>query len=226
MNTLEVKNGTKSFNDKMLLQGINMSCSTGDVVGVFGRNGAGKSTLLKMIYGTLPADKMVLMFNRVHINAKDCIPKQLVGYLPQHDFLPKELTVRNVIPLFNDDEKKQDAIFYAPRIAKIENKKIGALSKGELRYLELLLIGNLDHPFLLLDEPFSMVEPLFKEIIKIFINNLKSSKGIFITDHYYADVLHVSTKNYLIKDTTAFPINGASDLAFHGYINNPHDIAS
>lgn len=226
MNTLEIRYATKSFDDKMILQDVNFTCETGDIIGVFGRNGTGKSTLLKMIYGTVPANKMELKFNHVTISPKDCIPEQLIGYLPQHDFLPKELTVRNIIPLFNNEEKKQDAIFYAPRISKMESKKVGELSKGELRYLELLLIGSLEHPFLMLDEPFSMVEPLFKEIIKIFINDLKKTKGIIITDHYYADVLHVSTKNYLIKDTTTYPVTGTNDLAFYGYIGNTHHIAS
>jgi ABC-type multidrug transport system ATPase subunit len=223
MNTLTVKNITKTFHKKQLLNRVTFSCSTGEILGIFGRNGCGKSTLLKILFGILPPDDMELFFNLVRFEPKDMIPKRLIGYVPQHDFLPKELKVRNIIPMMYSEEAIQDAIFYAPRIGKIANLKVGALSMGELRYLELLLIGHLNHPFIMLDEPFSMVEPLYKEVIKAYLNQLKLSKGIIITDHYYADVLDITTTNLVLKNGTMFPIHNTSDLAVHGYINEaPH----
>lgn len=112
----------------------------------------------------------------------------------------------------------KDKIFYSKGVAKFENTKIGSLSMGELKYLEILLIGNLKHDFLLLDEPFSMVEPLQKEIIKELLLELKKSKGIILTDHYYDDVLSVTDKSFLLLDGKRVEIETISDLEKFGYL--------
>ncbi|MFZ0598238.1 MAG: ATP-binding cassette domain-containing protein, partial [Flavobacterium sp.] len=142
-----------------------------------------------------------------------------IGYLPQDNFLPKQFKVSEIILMYFNDGDKQDKIFYAPRINNIQNRKIGQLSLGERRYFEILLLGNLNHKFLLLDEPFSMIEPLFVEIIKDFLNTLKQSKGIVLTDHYYEDAMQIADKIYLIKDGNKIKINDKNDLIFHGYLN-------
>lgn len=81
-------------------------------------------------------------------------------------------------------------------------------------------MGNLPHTFLLLDEPFSMIEPLYKEVIKEFLIELKNSKGIILTDHYYNDVLEITTKNYVITDAQIVPILDKADLIFYDYLSH------
>ncbi|MFY8188230.1 MAG: hypothetical protein ACOVLC_09745 [Flavobacterium sp.] len=98
-------------------------------------------------------------------------------------------------------------------------KKIGHLSLGELRYLEFIILAHLDHPFLLLDEPFSMIEPLYKEAIKDYIRLIKHKKGLLLTDHYFDDVFQVTNKNFLIKEAKLIPICGKEDLLAHQYLN-------
>ena len=93
------------------------------------------------------------------------------------------------------------------------------LSIGELRYFEVLLIGNLEHPFLMLDEPFSMIEPLYKIEIKKFLNNHKLKKGILINDNYYNDVLEITTKNLLIKNGRSQVIKNMEELKEHNYLS-------
>jgi len=95
---------------------------------------------------------------------------------------------------------------------------IGNLSMGELRYLELLLLAYLDHPYLMLDEPFSMVEPLYKEQISTLLHQLKSSKGILVTDHYYKDVLSICSRNIVLKDGKAVPVLNEDSLRAEGYL--------
>jgi len=114
----------------------------------------------------------------------------------------------------------QNRIFSNHRVEKIRNRKIGQLSLGERRYLEVLLIAHSEHPFILLDEPFSQIEPLFIEAIKELIMEIKPSKGILLTDHYYRDVFEISDKNLLIKDGKAIEISRYQDLAQQGYIPN------
>ena len=218
MHKLTVTGLTKSFGIKKVLDNVTLNLQTGDILGVFGRNGCGKSTMLKMLFGTIKADAITMLFDDNPLKAEHVIPNGVIGHLPQDPFLPNSLKVRNVIPMYFSDSDLQDKIFYAPGIHKITDTKVGSLSMGELRYLELLLVGNLNHPFLMLDEPFSMVEPLYKERIKEFLNQLKTSKGIIITDHYYKDVLSISTSNIILKNGNAIAVNNETDLRAEGYL--------
>ncbi len=218
MNCLTVHHLTKSFKKKVVLNDFSFKCLTGQIVGVFGKNGAGKSTLLKCILGTLKSNTITISINNEYVDAHRVISGGKIGYLPQHSFLPKEKKVRDVIPLIHPDGDAQDRIFYAPNIDKIDTKKIGHLSLGELRYLEILLLAHLDHQFLMLDEPFSMIQPLHKHWIKELLFSLKKEKGIMITDHYYEDVLEVTDTNILIKDGQSITIKNKGDLIDYGYL--------
>ena len=149
---------------------------------------------------------------------KEIITSKTIAYLPQDTFLPKNLKVREVIPFFFSEGSKQDKIFYAPNVSTFDNRKVGELSIGQLRYLELLIVGNLKHSFLLLDEPFASVAPIYKTVIKDLLLELKKEKGIILTDHYYEDVLEVATKNCIIKDTKKIDIYSKNDLINYGYL--------
>ena len=94
------------------------------------------------------------------------------------------------------------------------------MSLGELRYLELLIVGNLNHSFLLLDEPFSMIEPLYKDVIKDLLLQLKQTKGIILTDHYYRDVLQVTNRNFVIKNGEKFEILTKADFVKYDYLKS------
>jgi ABC-type multidrug transport system ATPase subunit len=217
MQTLSVTSVTKTFGPKKILTDVTLDCQTGDIFGIFGHNGCGKSTLLKIMFGTMKADTVSLRLNGKPLYPADVIPKKIIGYLPQDPFLPKSIKVRNIIPMYYQGNS-QDKIFYAPGIHEMANRKAGELSMGQLRYLELLLVGNLEHPFLMLDEPFSMIEPLYKDRIKDLLNSLKATKGIILTDHYYRDVLDISNKNLLLKNGSAYTIQTANELADWGYL--------
>lgn len=218
INTLQIDMLSKSFGKKQVLSDIGFKCSTGEIIGVFGRNGAGKSTLLKIVYGTLKADSIRIRFNLGIMKARNIIPSKKIAYLPQSTFLPKELKVRDVIPFFFPHGEQQDRIFYSPLVVRFENLRVGKLSLGQLRYLEVLLVGNLQHPFLMLDEPFSMIEPVYKDAIKEMLVELKQTKGIILTDHYYDDVLQVSTRNFLLKEGKKVEVDDIHDLARNEYL--------
>jgi ABC-type multidrug transport system ATPase subunit len=218
MHSLSVNGLSRSFGTKRILDNLSLDIQSGEILGIFGRNGCGKSTLLKVMFGTAKADSINMYYDGRPVLPKDVIPNSYIGYLPQDPFLPKGLKVRDIIPMYFNKSHLQDKVFYAPGIHRITNTKAGNLSLGELRYFELLLVGNLDHPFLMLDEPFSMVEPLYKEHIKEFLNVLTATKGIIITDHYDKDVLSISTSNILIKDGNAISIDNEGELIQKGYL--------
>jgi len=222
MAELKVEHLSKRFGSNQVLNDISICSRTNEIIGVFGRNGSGKSTMLKCIFGTLKADTITMDIDGVNINPSEVIPSGKIGYLPQDSFLPKNTKVKNVIPMYFSNKKRQDNVFYAPGINRIVNKSIKNLSFGELRYFELVLVSFLDHPFLFLDEPFSMIEPLYKNLIRDFLINLKQEKGIILTDHYYRDVLAVTDINILIKDSKTIEIKNKSDLVNQGYLKRQH----
>lgn len=217
-NSLELYYTRKRYGRKEILTKVSFKLAQGEILGLFGRNGSGKSTLLKILFGTLKANAIDLRLNGIPLPPKKNIEAQHIGYLPQENFLPRHMKVRDVIPLFHTDGDEQDKIFSAPFIEKIAAQKVGTLSMGQKRYLELLLVANLPHPFLLLDEPFSMIEPLYKEVIQEFLLSLKAKKGILLTDHYYTDVLKISDRNMVLVNGVSQVIQLEEDLRALGYL--------
>ncbi|WP_320053755.1 ATP-binding cassette domain-containing protein [uncultured Acetobacteroides sp.] len=218
MSELVVGKLSKAFNGHEVLSDISLHLKTGEILGIFGRNGCGKSTLLKILFGTLSADDERIWVDNERFSTSRNIELMKISYLPQESFLPSDLRVRDVIPLYYKDGDVQDKLFYDPRIAKIERQQVGTLSLGERRYFEILLISRLPHQFMLLDEPFSMVEPLYQDSIKALLLQLKNEKGILITDHYYRDVLAISDRKMLIADGRAIEVDNEADLMRNGYL--------
>ena len=218
MSKLAINGVTKSFGNNTVLSSIDFECQIGEIVGLLGRNGSGKTTLLKILFGTLKADTIDVQLNSMPFDPKKNISNREIAYLPQDNFLPKDLKVKNIIPMYYQDGEKQNRIFYDQRIAKIENNRINTLSYGELRYLEILLVLRLPHRFILLDEPFSMIEPLYQDAIKDLLLIIKKDKGIILSDHYYYDVLQITDRNILIKNGQTYPISNKSDLVDNGYL--------
>jgi len=220
MAILEINNASKSFGKKQILQDVSFQLKTGEILGIFGRNGSGKSSLLKMLFGTLKSDALNLKIDGKPFFGSDVIREQKIGYLPQFSFLPKANRVWDVVPKFFEDGKLQDRVMRDPGIDRISGTKISQLSQRERRYLELQLVGNLAHPFLMLDEPFSMVEPLYIEHIKRFLLEVKKTKGIILTDHYYHSVWEISDRKKLIKQGTMHAIESKENLRELGYIRS------
>ncbi len=202
-----------------LIRDVSLELNTGEIVGLFGRNGSGKSTLLKMMYGTTRSGKIEMSFNSESIRSSEVVPKRIIGYVPQSSFLPGNIRVRDVIPVYFPKGEEQDEVFYNRVIATFTNKKIGELSHGQRKYFEVVLTSLLPHPFVFLDEPFSMLEPLQKEELKDFFKRLSVRKGFLITDHYYEDVLDCTSRNLVIRDGVIYPVSSKEELRDHEYLS-------
>lgn len=217
MNTLHVDSILKSYNSKQILTDIYMLCKTGDIIGLLGRNGSGKSTLLKIIFGAINTENsFVKVNNEVLYNHKNRF--RYIKYLPQESMFPNHIKVTKLIDLFCDNDKF-DEIKTMDCVHSNFNKKVNQLSGGEKRFLENLMVLYSKSKFILIDEPFTGLSPLYKEKVKELIKKEASNKGIIITDHDYRNILDLSTQTLLLHYGKVHNINKESDLKEFGYIS-------
>jgi ABC-type multidrug transport system ATPase subunit len=218
MTKLEILEVEKSFGTKTILKNINFECRKGEILGIFGRNGCGKSTLLKIIFGALQYDSFeALMDNEKYIPNFN-IRKQQIAYLPQHNILPLNKKVRDILSMYYPNPDNQDRILYNPKIASYDSLKFGQLSGGEKRYFEIMLISQLPHSVMIFDEPFSMIDPIEQELISDLLQKLKKNKIVIITDHYYRNVLNITDRNVLINNGKSQKIDSVDELIQGEYL--------
>lgn len=215
-NLLEVDSIRKSFGDKQVLTDIALKCQPGDIIGLLGRNGTGKSTLLKIVFGTLFTNYKFIRINDEVLN-QPFKTKSKIAYLNQDNFLPKNITVKQVVDIYSDDLDHK-GFLDDEILEKVVETKIRNLSGGESRYLEVKLLLNLNSIFVLLDEPFNGISPLHIELVKKMILDNSLKKGIILTDHDYRNVLDVATRYYLLFDGGLKPVKTKNDLIDWGYV--------
>lgn len=206
------------FDGKKILSDVFLKCETSDIVAIFGRNGSGKSTLLKAIYGTIKPENLFLKINNKVIT-KTADVRKMVSFLPQNQFLPNNISVRNVINLWFEKNEIHD--FCDDELLKpIIDNKIETLSGGELKYLEVKLVLHSRTMFCILDEPYSGISPIMIEKINELILQQSKIKGLIITDHDYQNMLNIATKLYLIKDQHGHFIPNKETLVAKGYLRD------
>ncbi len=217
MNALHVDSVIKSYGNKQILTDIYISCVPGEIVGLLGRNGTGKSTLLKIIFGSLNANRKFVRID--HKLVKGLFnSRKMISYLPQHNFLPSHVTVKSAIELFCD-KRHANLIKKHALISPLVHKKSKHLSGGERRLLEIFLIIFSNSKYVLIDEPFNGVAPIYKEEIKNIIKEQSKTKGFIITDHDYRNILDVATRTVIIHDGGTKIINDREELKKWGYIS-------
>lgn len=213
---LEVDSIIKRYNNELVVSDVYVKCETGNIIGLLGRNGSGKSTLLQIIFGIVDAETKFIRIDGIvkqHVNQlmKD------ISYLPQHNFIPENFSVRKAINL--SIEKLKRSVFYEDNlIATVLDNKIGQLSGGELRYLEIKLVLSNPSKFVLLDEPYNGLSPIMIEKINALIIENSKSKGIIITDHNYENVIHVSNQLILMKSGKTYHLKDKNELIEKGYL--------
>ena len=215
MSRLFVDSITKSYDNRIVLSDIFLSCEIGEVKGLIGRNGCGKSTLLKIIFGVENAEsKFVKIDGKLIKSTLDC--KGLISYLPQNHFLPNGIKVLRIINLFLE-KKYRDKVLSNTFVRPLLDKTSQELSGGQRRIVEILLLIHSNSKFILLDEPFNGVSPILKEFIAECILEIKKEKGIIITDHDYENVLKLADNIVFLKDGYLREIKQQSQLTALGY---------
>lgn len=210
---IESKNLVKIYGDRSVVNDVTFEVNKGEVVCLLGPNGAGKTTTFYMVVGLVKPNRGSVLLNGEDISTwpMNLRSKAGIGYLPQEASIFRKLTVDENIKLvleMNDkldkDEKKDklEELLDEFGITKLRGATAISLSGGERRRVELARALAASPDFILLDEPFTGIDPIAIGEIKDNIRKLSDDKGIgvLITDHNPKATLSITDRAYVIFD--------------------------
>jgi len=227
MSVLKAIDLKKKYGKKIAVNGISLEVKTAEVVGLLGPNGAGKTTTFYMIMGALKPDHGNIFLDDMELTHFPMYKRAQMGvsYLPQEASVFRKLTVfeniYSILELKKTDKeeaaRKAHELLNLMGIDKLKNEKAYNLSGGERRRVEIARSLAITPKFLLLDEPFTGIDPKTREEIQDIIINLKNLNiGILITDHNVRETLSITDRAYIIYQGEIL-IEGTSQEL----INNP-----
>src|SRR6476659_7791582 len=210
MRTLATDEIGKSYRGRRVVNGVSIRVGQGEVVGLLGPNGAGKTTTFYMVVGLTPPDS-----GRVLVDAEEItrMPMYLrarhhgISYLPQEASVFRKLTVEeNILAVleaqpvsWHERREKMEQLIDQLGLEHIRLNRGYALSGGERRRVEIARALCISPTFILLDEPFSGIDPIAVLDLQKIISDLKSSGiGVLITDHNVRGKLSVTDRAYII----------------------------
>jgi lipopolysaccharide export system ATP-binding protein len=210
MPTLQGVDLSKSYRGRKVVDNIELEIAQGEVVGLLGNNGAGKTTTFYMIVGLVRPDSGRVLLNNVEITD---LPMYLrarngISYLPQEPSVFRQLTseenllaVLETLPLTPEQQRDRlEELLAQMGLETVRQSKAYMLSGGERRRLEIARSLTLQPSFILLDEPFSGIDPLTVKDLQDLIRDLsRSGIGVLITDHSVRETLTVTDRAYIVN---------------------------
>ena len=199
----------KTYGDREVVKGISINVKRGEVVGLLGPNGAGKTTTFYMITGMIRPNAGIVKLNGTDITKMPMYKraKHGIGYLAQEPSVFTKLSVEDnlrlvleMTPLTKEEQaQKLEKLLEDFSIIHIRKNKAFNLSGGERRRTEIARALVMEPNFILLDEPFSGIDPIAVEDIQQIIFDLKSRNiGVLITDHNVRETLSITDRSYLL----------------------------
>ena len=209
MSLLEAKGLAKEYKKRRVVNGVTISVSPGEVVGLLGPNGAGKTTSFNMIVGLVRPDEGEVLFEGKSIGALPMHQRARrgIGYLTQEPSVFRKLTVeQNILAILESctsDKLEQKArlksLLEELDLTTLARNKAYTLSGGEKRRLEITRALVTSPRMLLLDEPFSGIDPIAVYEVQKILRKLKERRmGILITDHNVRETLKLVDRAYII----------------------------
>ncbi|MCH8170686.1 MAG: ATP-binding cassette domain-containing protein [Bacteroidetes bacterium] len=192
MNILEVKNLYKSFDTIKAVDDVSFNIKQGSVFGLIGRNGAGKTTTLRMMMNIYTPDSGEILLNGKHIDNEF---KKKVGYLPEERGLYKKMTVMDTLLFFADVKgkkgtnikKRANEFLEKFDLADRKTTKIQDLSKGNQQKIQFIITILHDPEFLVLDEPFTGLDPINTDLLRQIIIDLRDKGKVIIFSTHLMD---------------------------------------
>lgn len=216
MQTLATDEIAKSYRGRRVVNGVSLHINQAEVIGLLGPNGAGKTTSFYMIVGLIPPDS-----GRILVDGEDIssVPMYMrarnygISYLPQEPSVFRKLSVEENIqsvlevqPIsWQERRRKRDKLIDELGLGHIRNNMGYALSGGERRRVEIARALCIEPKFILLDEPFSGIDPIAVLDLQKIIFDLKASGiGVLVTDHNVRETLSVTDRAYIINEGRIF----------------------
>jgi len=216
MLTLATDEIGKSYKGRRVVSGVSLNIHQAEVVGLLGPNGAGKTTTFYMIVGLIPPDAGRVLIDQAEITD---VPMYLrareygISYLPQEPSVFRKLTVEENImavleaqPIsWHERRERMEELIDQLGLGHIRRNRGYALSGGERRRVEIARCLCIKPKFILLDEPFSGIDPIAVLDLQKIIFDLKASGiGVLITDHNVRETLSVTDRAYIINEGRIF----------------------
>ena len=227
MRLLEIKGLCKSYDGRQIVKEVDLVVKRAEIVGLLGPNGAGKTTTFYMIVGIVPPNRGKIIFDNVDITDLPIHERARygIGYLAQEPSIFRKLTVKEnilaileTLPIAKEERKRRlESLLEELNISYLANNKAYTLSGGERRRLEITRALVTNPSFMLLDEPFSGIDPIVVNEAQEIIKELKDKGlGILLTDHNVRETLSITDRAYLVAQGKIL-ISGTADEL----INNP-----
>ncbi|MGA8939052.1 MAG: LPS export ABC transporter ATP-binding protein [Acidobacteriaceae bacterium] len=224
MRILETEELTKAYGGRQVVRGVSLQIRQGEVVGLLGPNGAGKTTSFYMIVGLVRPDSGRILTDAADITR---IPMYLrarehrISYLPQEPSVFKNLSVEeNILAVLETQHltwevrrKRAESLISQLNLGHVRKTRGYALSGGERRRVEIARCLAIEPAFILLDEPFSGIDPIAVLELQQIIFDLKASGiGVLITDHNVRETLSVTDRAYIINEGRIFRTGTPGEL--------------
>jgi lipopolysaccharide export system ATP-binding protein len=227
MRLLETSGLAKTYDGRRVVNGVSFSIKRGEIVGLLGPNGAGKTTIFYMIVGIIPAEEGKISFDQKDITRLAIHDRCRLGmgYLPQDASIFRKLSVEdNILAILEtlnitrtERRIRLKKLLSELNIAHLAKNKAYTLSGGERRRLEITRALVTNPSFILLDEPFSGIDPIIVADAQEIIKELKAKGlGILLTDHNVRETLSITDRAYLIAEGKILISGSAEQL-----INEP-----
>jgi len=227
MHLLEIKGLCKSYDGREVVKGVDLLVKRGEIVGLLGPNGAGKTTTFYMVVGVIAPNRGKIIFDNEDITALPIHERARygIGYLAQEPSIFRKLTVEEnimaileTLPINRTERRKRlSSLLKELNISHLAGNRTYTLSGGERRRLEITRALVTNPSFILLDEPFSGIDPIVVNEAQEIIKELRAKGlGILLTDHNVRETLSITDRAYLIADGKIIISGSADEL-----INNP-----
>ncbi len=226
MSELKAEQLKKRYKSRVVVKDVSIEVRSGEVIGLLGPNGAGKTTCFYMMVGLVPLDGGEIYLDAKRLTHMPIHRRAQLGlsYLPQEASIFRRLTVaenvRAVLELQNDDSSqiasKLDDLLQELHISHLRDNPAISLSGGERRRVEIARALASQPRFILLDEPFTGVDPIAVLDIQKIIRFLKERDiGVLITDHNVRETLGICDRAYIINDGSVLAYGKPDEIVYN-----------
>ena len=224
MSVLTAEAVAKTYNGRRVVNGVNIEVTGGEIVGLLGPNGAGKTTTFHIMVGLVQPDEGKVLLNDQNLTSAPIYQRARAGisYLPQESSVFRRLTVEeNLFAILQtldlsgvQQQERCEALMKMLGVDHLADHKAFTLSGGERRRVEIARALVLSPYFVLLDEPFTGVDPIaVAEIQKIIRGLIVSGIGILITDHNVRETLGICDRAYILSEGTVLEEGTPDEIA-------------